>query len=86
MRLLYVAVTLISALVGFMAIEAKPTAAKASAKAVRPVAQAKESVARSQSLSPNQTEACCTDESCCPGNSPCTGKSCGAGKSCCKGK
>jgi len=91
MRLLYVTVTLVSAFMGFVALEAKPIEANNSVKATRAVPQTRQIVTRQteyyepETAQP-QTQVYCSQKSCCPGNSTCTSASCRAGKSQCSGK
>lgn len=91
MRLLYVAVAIVSAFTGYVALEAKPIEVKSSVKAVRPVLHAREVVTRQAEYyepesNHTQVQAYVSQKSCCPGNSSCTNTSCRTGKSQCSGK
>lgn len=91
MRLLYVAVAIVSAFTGYVVLEAKPIEVRSSVKAVRPVLHAKEVVTRQvECYEPESThiqlQASASQKSCCPGNSSCTNISCRSGKSQCSGK
>ncbi len=89
MRLLYVAVALVSALMGYVALEAKPIDTKSSVKVSRPVLQTREIVTRQTEYyepEPVPVKAPSWRSSCCPGNPKCTNSSCSTGKTQCSGK
>jgi len=91
MRLLYVAVAIVSAFTGYVALEAKPIEVNSSVKFARPVQQAKEFVTRQAEYyepgpSHARVQAYASQKSCCPGNSSCTNTSCRTGKSQCSRK
>lgn len=91
MRLLYVAVAIVSAFTGYVALEAKPIEVKSSVKAVRPVLHARVVVTRQAEYhepesAHTKVQAYAAQKSCCPGNSSCTNTSCRTGKSQCSGK
>jgi len=90
MRLLYVAVALISAFMGYVALEAKPIESNNLSKAVRHVIQARDVITRQTDYSESEVtqphiQACCSQKSCCPGPSACSSASCRTGKSTCRG-
>ncbi len=91
MRLLYVAVAIVSAFTGYVALEAKPLEVTSSVKAARHVKQAKGTVTRQADYYDAETadtklQACDSQKSCCPRESSCTNTSCRSGKTQCSQK
>lgn len=88
MRLLYVAVAIVSGFTGYVALEAKPIEVTSSLKAAHHVQQANRTVTRQADYyeaEPVNTklQACASQKSCCLGESSCTNPSCRSGKSQC---